>query len=112
MCRIVIFMIGLTAISGCGTLANMQGREYLLMGPTVREPRVYGGVQNHLVRMKEPITRDDSPPSIISDISDYLTYSFVTTFVLIDVPLTIVGDTVTLPFVIAKQHQSESDPAE
>jgi len=72
-------MMIVTCGTGCGTMANLDGRRYALISlPNVREPQVYGGVQNDF-RWGGPF--------------------------LLDVPLSAVTDTLTIPFVLDKQKR-------
>jgi uncharacterized protein YceK len=67
--------------SGCGTLANLDGREYPLMGmPGQIMPRPFGGVARDVKWM----------------------------FIL-DLPLSLIGDVVTLPKTIPYLWMSEDD---
>lgn len=68
-----------TCGADCGMMANLDGRELALISlPNVREPQIYGGVQNDF-RWGDPF--------------------------LLDIPVSAVTDTLTIPFVLDKQRR-------
>ena len=94
----VAWLLAWTVV-GCGTMCNMKGG--YLMGPR-RDgyPAPYGGLAlhaEHIVEYGRGFT------------SDPILSVFGSMFILADLPLTTVGDTVTLPWVL--MHR-EDDPAE
>jgi uncharacterized protein YceK len=65
--------------SGCGTMANLEGKEFAFLSHSgVREPRLYGGVRNDL---------------------EWKFY--------LDIPCSAIADTLTIPIVL--QRQSNDD---
>jgi uncharacterized protein YceK len=72
--------------SGCGTLFNVTGQEPWLMGPPPQRPiAVFGGIDNDLRWMARGIRPDgcESGPIVVAAI---------------DMPLSLAGDVVTLPW--------------
>jgi uncharacterized protein YceK len=84
-------LIGLGAVlacaaCGCGTMANMDGRDALVGLPS-RPPVPFGGVANDMAWM----TRGNlSPP-------EKFDRAFTTSIALLDLPFSLVGDVITLP---------------
>jgi uncharacterized protein YceK len=80
-------------VCGCGTVVNF-GLPCACGSPNAPEPyRIYGGVRND-VELLASIKR---PNALVVA---------VTPIVLLDIPVSFVGDTLTLPLVLAFQHGS------
>jgi uncharacterized protein YceK len=96
-----------SAVSGCGTCINCLNADKA--GP--RNPqeagRVYGGVrlESELVRY---VVAQDSTPAV-ADCSLF-TRIYATCFLGIDLPLTVVGDTLTLPYTILYTRRCQAEP--
>ena len=46
---LVLFSLFVLSTSGCATMANVEGKEYLFFAPGgVRKPQIYGGVIRHV----------------------------------------------------------------
>lgn len=95
---------------GCGTLHNLHAIDGT-------RPVVYGGVRSHLHQLEGigEFTKNES-----SDLSKKLAestfeipitlgFAALTT---VDLAASVVGDTVTIPLVLAKQQEWDSAPAE
>lgn len=94
MHRVVVslgLMAAVVATSGCGTLVNLSGHASL-MSLEPREVRVYGGVRRYIEDVDGPESLKEMP-----------VYIFAYAFLALDFPLTVVGDTVTLPIAIHKR---------
>jgi uncharacterized protein YceK len=72
---------------GCGTIANLK----------TGEPDFYGGVQNDIQWLATPSRQ---PEGI-----GFANLGFLTLFV--DLPLSIIGDTLTMPIAIYEWHRGE-----
>jgi uncharacterized protein YceK len=95
MKRIALFGFVLVAAplcAGCGTCANT-----LWWSPEEGGMRVYGGVRAHVERLQE------SPPN--ESVWDDIGYC---AFAAIDMPLSLIGDTLTLPFTIVAEARKPS----
>jgi uncharacterized protein YceK len=98
---VLVLVLALSA-SGCGTTLNIQ-REFV--AATAAPPEFFGGVRSEY----EFITTPQEPPIDVR-------FLFLP-FILIDLPLSAVADTVTLPWVavrraIAAPTGNVSDPPE
>jgi hypothetical protein len=83
---IVMSLLLLGTNTGCGTLFNVKGHEIWLMGPPPERPIVpFGGVDNDLRLMSRAADPDHPSPPVIAAAA-------------IDIPLSFVGDIVTLPW--------------
>ena len=71
-------------------MVNLSGRRSLLSNEQ-REIRIYGGVRRHMEDFDVPASRIEIPIYMLG-------YAICA----VDFPLTVVGDTVTLPIVIHK----------
>jgi hypothetical protein len=82
---------------GCGTMANMKGCPYPGIGPSGSEPQLFGGVANDLRWVGEEVEKtasiDELPLAPVR-------VALAGYFGLVDLPLSLVGDTLTLPAVI------------
>jgi uncharacterized protein YceK len=87
------------AVTGCGTMTNMNGG-YVLMGiPKDGYPAPYGGVFLDVEFLGE-CHREFTKEPLIS------TYGSIVS--LIDLPLTIIADTVTLPWLLANRETAST----
>ena len=101
--------------TGCGTMANLNGQP----GPGFRignmEPvRVYGGVRNDAKwlwsvvawpewqDLERPDSMVDALDTVSTTAGGVIVYAY---FAAIDLPLSVIGDTVTLPCVIERIRQ-------
>lgn len=99
---VALVLVLVASASGCGTVLNIQ-REFAT--PTAPLPEFYGGVRFEY----DFITTPQEPPFDVR-------FLFLP-FILIDLPLSAVADTVTLPWVAVRQAiaaaiGSVSDPPE
>lgn len=86
----------LSTSSGCGTVANLKGEEPWLLGPAPqRQMTPFGGVDNDLRWMARGIEPDVIEPGPIVAGA-------------IDLPLSLAGDLLTLPWTT--YHWLNSDP--
>lgn len=94
----------LPLLAGCGTLANVDGRSYALIGPPDREIRPFGGVANDLRWIREHAGRVVAPEYSATIPVSLTVIGF---FGLIDLPLSLIGDFVTLPQILAMQGEPD-----
>ena len=97
---LVLFSMFVLSISGCATMANVEGKEYLFIAPTgVRKPQIYGGVIRYVEWTKQLIDNhhDNDVPYHASDIVLGLPYY---AFWAVDMPASAVADTLTIPVVV------------
>ncbi|HET6574993.1 MAG TPA: hypothetical protein VFG68_15410 [Fimbriiglobus sp.] len=112
MCRWIPVLLVAPLLTGCGTLANMDGRSFALMGPPDRPTRVFGGVANDIRwvgEQAERVVEPDDPWCIP------ISFASAGYFGLVDLPLSLVGDIVTLPKVVrgtSKPQPPTARPAE
>lgn len=91
MCRLFL-AASLTAIAGCGTMANLEGKSRPMISQVhVEEPRPFGGVGRD-IRWTSTIT---FPANLIF---------------LGDLPLSLVGDVVTLPRTLRNKPADVESP--
>lgn len=86
------------ACAGCGTMANLSGRQFALISRPGEVPvQPFGGVSRDVAWMKNA-TRLGDPVA--------------TAFFVADVPFSFVGDVVTLPQTIAtsRRETKETEP--
>ena len=96
-CTQFAVLVGISAFlaSGCGTIANLK----------TEQPELYGGVQKDLQLLETPRTE---PSGIgIRNLGPLVLF--------VDLPLSFIADTLTLPIAIYEWHQAEghgdtSDP--
>jgi hypothetical protein len=84
--QFVILAVLLSTTSGCGTMSNVMGQEPWLIGPPPVRPTVpFGGIDNDVRWMRRGIGPEgcESLPMVAAAI---------------DMPLSLVGDVVTLPW--------------
>jgi uncharacterized protein YceK len=106
---LVGLLLVLLASIGCGTLYNLDFNT-CCCGGRPDSNRIYGGVEAELafaVRNLREITTPDTPIS-----TQIFGVTFVSVLTILDLPLSIVGDTVTLPLTIAAQigRYMQSEP--
>jgi uncharacterized protein YceK len=89
-----ILAIALVGLSGCGTVWNLQEQELLTLGPPEHPKQIYGGVKAdaHLSYCVVDAFTEENP---------MLPRSMIFALglgALLDLPLSAVGDTATLPW--------------
>ena len=102
---LVGLLLVLLASIGCGTLYNLDFNT-CCCGGRPDSNRIYGGVEAELafaVRNLREITTPDTPIS-----TQIFGVTFVSVLTILDLPLSIVGDTVTLPLTVAVQIQNRA----
>jgi len=120
--RIVTLATIAAICCGCGTVKNTTGWTGLLHSPETPQCEVYGGIRKDLeggqeLFLKRPnaAERDDtlSPqPNSVQDLADYVDgHLKCMAFWAVDLPLTFVGDTLTLPLTIQKTLEKRSNPS-
>lgn len=77
--------------AGCGTVNNLTGPGKDGLFGRTSEPRIYGGVQDELSVASEMVW--NNPQSVAMNV-------MIITLFGLDFPLTVIGDTVTLPLTI------------
>ena len=93
-CYLGLLCVSLATFSGCGTLANLEGKEYALISPRyAQKPQYYGGVRNDL-RWMNPESKEQFDLT-----EDWDKATALTAFWLPDLPLSAAADTVSLPAV-------------
>ncbi|MCA9068096.1 MAG: hypothetical protein KDA84_04200 [Planctomycetaceae bacterium] len=103
--RSVFIAMSILSVSGCGTLANVQGMEGMLISaPGVEPVRVYGGVRKDFELIAEvvgsPETDDDTENNWDNPIEVAVGIPLIGYFAVVDPVLSFVGDTITLPYVL------------
>src|SRR5688572_4456626 len=97
MPRRLLVLFAAPLLSGCGTMANMSGKSVAMMGPQDSEVRAFGGVANDIRWVGEQgrrvVTPDDPWDALFGP-------ALAVYFGLVDLPLSLVGDIVTLPSVV------------
>jgi uncharacterized protein YceK len=96
------------SLSGCGTMSNA------LLTPEEGGGKIYGGVRMDVEAgpkyIQEGFTPDNEIPRPASQAPCSLALG--TYLMLVDLPLSVVGDTLTLPWIIAAELGKPSDAAE
>lgn len=88
------------ALPGCGTLANLNGKEYPLLSPPAEyEPRIYGGVRNDLRWLGDFAT--------LGDVPEFFPGSLIFAA---DLPLSAAADTITLPLIFRQRRNRSFVP--
>jgi hypothetical protein len=92
--------------SGCGTCANFVPID------TVREPRVYGGVRLDCESALQCWNKDGRKIAS-GELAYGLDLLLVTAFYTVEFPLTVVADTLTIPFALdaRERHQQQNPPS-
>ena len=89
----------IATIAGCGTIANMKGG--YVIGPRLEGyPAPYGGVQLDTQRLRECGHDFTSNP---------LSAGLCSLILLADMPISVVGDTVTLPWLLAPEGEAREE---
>jgi hypothetical protein len=83
---------------GCGTVSNMQGCRYAGLGPVEADPQPFGGAGNDIRWVGERMQHATSPDELALM---PLNVALAGYYGLIDLPLSLVGDTLTLPQVLS-----------
>lgn len=101
ICSVIFILL---SFFGCGTIGNFTPNRHVGRGEALNfdksKNEIYGGVQNDILWVHEKYVDDDEPTPI-------LRYPLATLLFLIDLPLSIVGDTITLPITIPAQIRGE-----
>jgi uncharacterized protein YceK len=94
--------VAATALGGCGTSLNLDG-----------DSRVYGGVAADFQMAKERLAQAANPGWAGTSGASPVWNLTVSALAVADVPLSILGDTLTLPYTIpaALEKRDEEDPA-
>jgi uncharacterized protein YceK len=101
------FLLILCASSGCGTLHNVEF-DTCCSGSSPDSFRVYGGVQADIgcaVKTLGEMTSADRPVSV-----RILYGTLVPTLTLLDLPLSAIADTLTLPLVVWRSIERLEPP--
>ena len=86
----VLLAISALLASGCGTIANLK----------TGEPDFYGGVQKDVQLLATP--RPQPQGLGIRNLGEWV--------LLVDLPLCVVGDTLTIPLAFYEWHRGEGNP--
>jgi uncharacterized protein YceK len=91
-CRFALLVLALPFLAGCGTLSNLEGfSQTVWMGFPTEEPRPFGGVGNDC-RMIGVMAQSELGWLVIPPL-------------VVDLPVSLVGDVVTLPRVLWMRHE-------
>jgi len=102
MIRLWLLLLAAPLLVGCGTVRNVQGRSYPVLSAEDREPHAFGGIANDVRWAGEQVRRVNRS----EDVSDATSASALAGyFALIDLPLSAVGDVVTLPRIVWVSRQ-------
>jgi len=96
-------LLALFASIGCGTLYNLDFNT-CCCGGRPDSHRIYGGVEAEIAFAVKNLREITAPDNALS--TQIFGVTFVSVLTLLDLPLSIVGDTVTLPLTIAAQIQT------
>jgi len=105
MFRVVLLgLVGVLAATGCGTMRNMDGRT-TYNGPKTEwtPPTPFGGVANDARWLSETVCD-------VEEVLDVPGAVIGCAFILVDMPLSIVGDVVTLPQTMSPPPQPSGPP--
>lgn len=108
MDRCLLIAVIAPFVLGCGTMANMDGRSFALMGPPDRETQLYGGAANDFRWVGEQAGRVVAPDEPTDVLFGIVMMGY---FGLIDLPLSFIGDTLTLPQVIWGSRKPDTSTA-
>lgn len=91
----LVLLSCLAAVSGCGTVGNVYGpQEY---------PHVYGGVEMDCLALQGTWSTSGSGGlKATQSAEEFGVAIFATSLVAIDFPLSLVGDTISLPYVLMR----------
>jgi uncharacterized protein YceK len=96
----VILALAMVATQiGCGTLTNCMGADKA--GPRAEQGfgLIYGGVYFECLAAKS-LFAEEPPPQVLRDVPSWVETVLAASMLAIDMPLSAVGDTLTLPFNI------------
>jgi uncharacterized protein YceK len=109
MTQRILFLLAVCSAVGCGTLANMQGKRRPMLDAPTHEPRLFGGAVNDVRWVGEGF--DDALAA-----QDALTVpermAVIGYFALIDLPLSFVGDVLTLPWLLWSETDRSNSMSE
>lgn len=97
----ILALAATVTLSGCGTIGNLAGNDDS-MGRLSPEARVYGGVAADMGAFKEFLRPRSYLPWL---------YPVLASFALLDLPLSAVGDTLTLPLAVYAEWKRYSAEA-
>jgi hypothetical protein len=97
MLRYLLVLVPVALVSGCGTMANVDGRSFAMLGPPDREPRPFGGVANDFRWVREQTERVVAPEDLGAVPLNVASACY---FGVIDLPMSLIGDLLTLPALI------------
>lgn len=103
---ITVVVVVLTALSvgGCGTMANLDGKEYPFISlPYIRQPEPFGGVANDARWAKEQIDMASTTDALCP-----LHLATAVFFGAVDCPISAVADVVTLPGTLGSPPHDDS----
>jgi uncharacterized protein YceK len=89
----------MVALSGCGTSLNLDG-----------DSRIYGGVAQDVQEARERLAQADNPSCPDAPGSSPAWNRTLATLACADVPLSLVGDTLTLPLTFLTEWEERHDP--
>src|SRR5262245_26938032 len=100
MFRVVLLgLVGVHAATGCGTIRNMDGHTtYGRAKSGWTPPTPFGGVANDALWLSETV-------SDVEEVLDVPGAVVACAFILVDMPLSLVGDVVTLPGTMSPPPQ-------
>lgn len=88
--------------TGCHTLANLEGKERILISaPGARRPQLYGGVIRCVEEIEEQV---NDPYSVLRD-AFFFQQALYLAFMTVDTSASAVADTVTIPIVLLQQKK-------
>jgi hypothetical protein len=99
MSRTFPALVLIVAATGCGTMRNLEGRQHY--GGQQREwapPQPFGGVGNDARWLGETVADVD-------EVLDVPGAVVTCAFILVDMPLSLVGDVITLPRTLSGNNQ-------
>jgi uncharacterized protein YceK len=102
MCRRTITClaaVAAAALAGCGTTLNLDG-----------EPRIYGGVMQDFQVAKEKLAQVANPSESGKPASSPVWNLTSSALALVDMPLSLLADTLTLPLTIPAALDARDDP--
>jgi uncharacterized protein YceK len=91
-------------LSGCGTVKNLAAGSYGNMEERSSHPEIYGGVHRDLDCAASCLVWGSPLPELLGDLL------WVPPIVCIDLPLSAIGDTLTLPLVIHASRVKNGGP--
>jgi uncharacterized protein YceK len=100
----LLLLPGVGGLSGCGTLFNLPKQTGLVIFDTTPTEQVYGGVLRDARTVQEDWKNVISPEGANGRLDSMVGAAYVA---LIDLPLSALGDTLTLPITISAARKSE-----